>query len=140
MGGHGALTLYLRNLGTYRSATAFAPVSNPTKSPWGVKAFGGYLAHPSEGKEYDATELIAKTAGKINVLIDYVTILCATTRSTDLFPYQGDGDKFYKDGQLLPENFSAAAKKAGFQEDQVRVRLQPGYDHSYYFVSRPRYP
>ncbi|KAI0706120.1 carbohydrate esterase family 1 protein [Cytidiella melzeri] len=126
MGGHGALTFYLNSLRTgtkqYRSASAFAPISNPINCPWGQKAFSGYLqGGVEEAKEmYDATELITKLAGKasVHVLVDY-----------------GTGDNFYKKGQLLPENFLKAARDAGYGEVQVRVRQQEGYDHSYYFIS-----
>lgn len=79
MGGHGALTLYLRNLTSsnpYRSASAFAPICNPSSSEcaWGQKAFDGYLAGGvAEGKEYDATELLQKAKGKkVNILADVV--------------------------------------------------------------------
>lgn len=84
MGGHGALVLYLRNLDKYRSASAFAPIANPTKAPWGEKAFGGYLKGGiDEGKEYDATELIGQARGKeLNIRIDV-----------------GTGDNFYKQKQ-----------------------------------------
>lgn len=84
MGGHGALTLYLSSLlnGTkqYRSASAFAPISNPTKCPWGNKAFSGYLAGGvEEAKErYDATELISKLSNvPVHILIDYVSERCS---------------------------------------------------------------
>ncbi|KAF8531894.1 carbohydrate esterase family 1 protein [Gautieria morchelliformis] len=124
MGGHGALTVYLKafrasHTRPYLSASAFAPVSNPTQSPWGQRAFQGYLKGGiEEGKAHDATELISKVNVPVNILIDY-----------------GDGDKFYQSGQLLPENFLAAAQKAGHAENEVVVRRQPGYDHSYYFIS-----
>jgi len=120
MGGHGALALYLRNPGKYRSASAFAPISNPTQAPWGNKAFGGYLlGGMEEGKKWDATELIASAKGcDINIRIDF-----------------GDEDQFYLQKQLLPEKFVAAAKAAGFSEDDVQVHSRPGYDHSYYFIS-----
>ena len=80
MGGHGALTIYLSNLKNkvYRSCSAFAPNSNPTKCPWGEKAFNGYLkdgVNDPEAKErYDATELIAKTKEPVHILIDYVRV------------------------------------------------------------------
>ncbi|KAI0803327.1 carbohydrate esterase family 1 protein [Irpex lacteus] len=126
MGGHGALTIYLNSLRTgskqYRSVSAFAPIANPINCPWGQKAFSGYLQGGiEEAKEqYDATELITKLGGKIpvHVLVDY-----------------GTGDNFYKNGQLLPENFLKAARDVGYDEVQVRVRQQEGYDHSYYFMS-----
>ncbi|KAK7458664.1 hypothetical protein VKT23_003200 [Stygiomarasmius scandens] len=121
MGGHGALTLYLSSTTKqYRSASAFAPISNPTKCPWGEKAFNGYLqGGVEEAKEkYDATELISKSKEPVHILIDY-----------------GTGDNFYKQGQLLPENFLKAARDSGYDEFQVRVRSQEDYDHSYYFIS-----
>lgn len=74
MGGHGALTLYLASHGKYRSASAFSPICNPTKCPWGEKAFGGYLqggVEEAKGK-YDATDLIATVKDGVNILIDYV--------------------------------------------------------------------
>ncbi|EKM61295.1 carbohydrate esterase family 1 protein [Phanerochaete carnosa HHB-10118-sp] len=125
MGGHGALTLYLNSLRTgkkqYRSCSAFAPVSNPINCPWGQKALGEFLkGGVEEAKEqYDATELISQLGGKpVHILIDY-----------------GTSDKFYQEGQLLPENFLKAARDVGYDEVQVRVRSQDGYDHSYYFMS-----
>lgn len=136
MGGHGALTIYLASLlglgddiqqKQYRSVSAFAPVSNPGVSPWGIKAFNGYLqGGVEEGKaKYDATELVAKCISKedpVHVLVDY-----------------GSEDQFLKDGQLLPENFLRKARDVGYDEVQVRVRKQERYDHSYYFVS-PFFP
>jgi len=122
MGGHGALTIYLKNIDSstpYLSASAFAPVSNPTKAPWGEKAFKGYLSGGvEEGKAHDATELVSKVKGKVNILMDY-----------------GDGDKFYQQKQLLPEHFVEAAEKAGHGSNEITSRLQSGYDHSYYFIS-----
>jgi S-formylglutathione hydrolase FrmB len=74
MGGHGAISLYLRNTDKYRSGSGFAPILNPTKAPWGQKAFRGYLTGGiDEGKAYDSTELIATAKGKnLNILVDYV--------------------------------------------------------------------
>ncbi|GAA5913061.1 hypothetical protein JCM6882_005551 [Rhodosporidiobolus microsporus] len=122
MGGHGALTIYLKNLASnkYLSASAFAPISNPTQCPWGDKAFKGYLAGGvEEGKKHDATELIKEAKGKdVKILIDV-----------------GTGDQFYKDKQLLPENFIAARDAAGFSSKDVEVNLHDNYDHSYYFIS-----
>ncbi|TDL28211.1 carbohydrate esterase family 1 protein [Rickenella mellea] len=119
MGGHGALTLYLSTK-QYRSSSAFAPIANPTACPWGQKAFKGYLTGGTEeaAEKYDATHLIKKRDGPVHILIDY-----------------GTADQFYKQGQLLPENFLKAARDAGYNEMQVRVRSQEGYDHSYYFIS-----
>ncbi|GAA6021246.1 hypothetical protein JCM11491_001522 [Sporobolomyces phaffii] len=122
MGGHGALSLYLKNLSTYRSASAFAPIANPTRAPWGEKAFGGYLAGGvEEGKAYDATELLKSddVRGKdVKILVDV-----------------GTGDQFYQQNQLLPENFIKARDEAGFTRDQVSVNLHANYDHSYWFIS-----
>lgn len=75
MGGHGALTLYLASkTKQYRSASAFAPIANPTKCPWGQKAFNGYLQGGCEEamNQYDATELITKSKDPVHILIDYV--------------------------------------------------------------------
>ncbi|KAI0909607.1 carbohydrate esterase family 1 protein [Ustulina deusta] len=120
MGGHGALTLYLRNPGKYRSVSAFAPISNPSRCPWGEKAFAGYLGGDRGAwAAYDATHLVTAEAwrGKdLRALIDV-----------------GTADQFYKDGQLLPENFEKAAKEAGVTG--LTVRYQENYDHSYYFIS-----
>ncbi|KAG7450703.1 carbohydrate esterase family 1 protein [Guyanagaster necrorhizus] len=120
MGGHGALTLYLSSTTKqYRSASAFAPICNPTKCPWGEKAFSGYLQggiEEAKGK-YDATDLIS------------------AYKEPDSLQPQGTGDNFYKQGQLLPENFLKASRDAGYDEFQVRVRSQEAYDHSYYFIS-----
>lgn len=104
----------------YRSVSAFSPITNPTKCPWGENAFKGYLLGGVEEAKsrYDATELISKCKESVHILIDY-----------------GTGDKFYQQKQLLPENFLKAARDAGYDEVQVRVRSQEGYDHSYYFVS-----
>ncbi|EGO04312.1 carbohydrate esterase family 1 protein [Serpula lacrymans var. lacrymans S7.3] len=120
MGGHGALTFYLSSLlhsKQYRSASAFSPICNPTKSPWGDKAFKGYLQNGVEEAmdRYDATKLIAKTKEPVHILIDY-----------------GTGDNFLD--QLHPAAFLKAARDAGHDEVQVRVRSHDGYDHSYYFI------
>lgn len=121
MGGHGALSLYLKNPGMYKSCSAFAPIANPLKCPWGEKAFKGYFGESDwqkRGAEYDSTELIKNWKGKdVDILIDV-----------------GTGDNFYKQGQLLPENFAAAAKEAGL-EPGINIRMQPDYDHSYYTMA-----
>lgn len=120
MGGHGALTLFLKNPGKYKSVSAFAPICNPSKCPWGEKAFSGYLGGDrSAWAAYDATELVKQYKGPLaEVLID-----------------QGDADKFYKEQQLLPEAFRAAAADGGGAAAAVTLRMQPGYDHSYFFIS-----
>ena len=116
MGGHGALTIALKNPGTYRSVSAFSPIVAPMQCPWGEKAFTGYLGEDREAwKPYDATELVtsgARLDGEI--LID-----------------QGDDDNFL-DEQLKPHLFEKACKDAG---QAVNIRMQPGYDHSYYFIA-----
>jgi S-formylglutathione hydrolase len=108
MGGHGALTLFLKNPGMYKSVSAFAPIANPINCPWGEKAFKGYLGEDREQwKKHDATELVAKFKGEFNCLIDV-----------------GTGDSFYKQKQLLPENFAEAAKKSG-NDKGLELRYQP---------------
>lgn len=117
MGGHGALTLYLKNPGMYKSVSAWAPISNPTKCRWGQKAFKGYFGGDEElWKQHDATELIKEWKGDLKMLIDI-----------------GTGDNFYKQGQLLPENLEHAVQDTGL--NGLKLRYQEGYDHSYYFIS-----
>ncbi|KAL2356980.1 Alpha/Beta hydrolase protein [Cryomyces antarcticus] len=119
MGGHGALTLFLKNPGMYKSVSAFAPIANPINCPWGQKAFKGYFGEDQQQKwkEHDASELVKQWKGPLDILIDV-----------------GTGDNFYKQGQLLPENFLKAAKESGNDND-IKLRMQPDYDHSYYFIS-----
>lgn len=133
MGGHGALTLFLKNPGMYKSVSAFAPIANPSNCPWGEKAFKGYLGDDMESwRKHDATALIKKWKGKFDTLIDV-----------------GTGDNFYKQKQLLPENFMDAAKQSG-NDKGIVLRMQPvssagknekvvlteqEYDHSYFFIS-----
>lgn len=113
MGGHGALIMYLRETGQYKSVSAFAPISHPTQCPWGKKAFVNYLeGGVSEGKAYDAAELLAQAQGPVHMLVD-----CGTA------------DNFYKQAQLQPETLIESAKQANVL-DHVCVRLQDGYDHS----------
>merc|ERR1712000_789002 len=118
MGGHGALTLFLKNPGQYKSVSAWAPIANPTKCPWGEKAFGGYIGEDKKDEwvKHDATELVKGWKGDLPALIDV-----------------GTGDNFYKQGQLLPENFEKAVKDAGI--NGVKVRYHDDYDHSYFFIS-----
>ncbi|MFT5064313.1 MAG: S-formylglutathione hydrolase [Gammaproteobacteria bacterium] len=116
MGGHGALVCALKNPGVYQSVSAFAPISNPSKCPWGEKAFSNYLGSDQAAwSAWDATELVANAAEKLPLLID-----------------QGGADDFYSQGQLLPENLKAACDAAGHPID---LRIQDGYDHSYFFIS-----
>ncbi len=121
MGGHGALTLFLKNPGKYKSVSAFSPISNPINCPWGLKAFTGYFGEEEKSKkwkEHDATELIKTYDGPTpDILIDV-----------------GTGDGFYTGKQLLPENLLEASKSSAFN-DKVKVRFQENYDHSYFFIS-----
>jgi S-formylglutathione hydrolase len=115
MGGHGALTIALRNPAKYRSLSAFAPISAPMQCPWGHKALTNYLGPDREKwREHDASELMARKAFPEHVLVD-----------------QGTGDQFLADKQLLPEKLSEAAAKSG---QRLTLRMQPGYDHGYYFI------
>jgi len=118
MGGHGAFICALKNPGFYKSVSAFAPICNPTKCPWGEKAFTGYLGIDKEAwKQYDACELAAKYTGpKLELLSD-----------------QGTEDGFLKQNQLLPGNLTEAC--AGNDNLVLTYREQPGYDHSYYFIT-----
>jgi S-formylglutathione hydrolase len=115
MGGHGALTIGLRNPRKYRSLSAFAPIAAPTQSPWGLKAFSGYLgAYRGAWSQYDATELVkAGSTFDSGILID-----------------QGSADKFLAD-QLNPGLFEAACRKMG---QPLTLHLREGYDHGYFFI------
>jgi S-formylglutathione hydrolase len=115
MGGHGALVCALRNPGRYRSVSAFSPISHPMKCPWGEKAFSRYLGNDrSKWREWDATVLIETASERLPLLID-----------------QGESDDFLET-QLMPGALQQAAEKAG---QPITLRLQPGYDHSYYFIA-----
>jgi S-formylglutathione hydrolase len=115
MGGHGALTISLRNPGRYKATSAFAPIVSPMNCPWGHKALGGYIgADQSAWAEYDACALIAGGARLSDLLVD-----------------QGDADNFLTD-QLKTYLLAEACEAAG---QKVTIRMQPGYDHSYYFIS-----
>ncbi|CAL4192366.1 unnamed protein product [Meganyctiphanes norvegica] len=117
MGGHGALICALKNPGLYKSVSAFAPICNPMECPWGEKAFGGYLGHiKHHWKDYDACSLIKNYSGPpLEILID-----------------QGTEDDFLHKGQLLPENLEKAVHGSNMA---LTLRMQDGYDHSYYFIS-----
>lgn len=115
MGGHGALTIALKNPDRYRSVSAFAPIVAPTRVPWGEKAFTGYLGPDrSAWADYDACELVQRQRFPGLILID-----------------QGSADKFLEE-QLQPELFERACASSG---QELRLRIQPGYDHSYWFIS-----
>ena len=115
MGGHGALISALKNPGTYRSVSAFAPICNPVQCGWGVGCFGTYLGDDRDSwAAYDATLLIESGAPPIAMLID-----------------QGTDDEFLAD-QLYPQNLEAVCASRGFD---LKLRMQPGYDHSYHFIA-----
>ncbi|MDE2406922.1 MAG: S-formylglutathione hydrolase [Xanthomonadaceae bacterium] len=115
MGGHGALVLALRKPGRYRSVSAFSPIVAPSLVPWGQKAFAAYLGEDvEEWKQYDASALIKAAAEKLPMLID-----------------QGEADEFL-DAQLQPWRLKDAADAAGYP---LYLRMQPGHDHSYYFIA-----
>jgi S-formylglutathione hydrolase len=115
MGGHGALICALRNPGRYRSVSAFSPISHPMNCPWGEKAFSRYLGNDrSKWREWDASVLIETASERLPLLID-----------------QGESDDFLEN-QLMPGALKQAAERAGHP---ITLRLQPGYDHSYYFIA-----
>ena len=115
MGGHGALTIALKNPGSYKAVSAFAPICSPLNCAWGEKALSNYIG--TERKvwaDYDSCALIAKAQERLPILID-----------------QGDADDFLKD-QLKPELLKTACDKA---KHPLTLRMQPGYDHSYFFIA-----
>lgn len=115
MGGHGALTIGLRNPDRFKSVSALAPIVAPSQVPWGRKALGGYLGNDTRAwRDYDALALIEDGARLPELLVD-----------------QGSDDKFLAE-QLRPELLVDACRTAGIA---LTLRMQPGYDHSYYFVS-----
>ena len=115
MGGHGALTVSLRNPGRFRSTSAFAPIVSPLDCPWGEKALSGYLgADRATWREYDACALIEDGARLPHLLVD-----------------QGTADNFL-DEQLKTNLLDAVCRKVDMP---ATIRMQEGYDHSYYFIS-----
>ncbi len=115
MGGHGALTIALRNPDRFRSVSAFAPIVAPLHCPWGEKALTGYLGPDrADWRAYDACALIADGARVADILVD-----------------QGEADGFL-DEQLKPALLAEACAAAGIE---LTLRMQPGYDHSYNFIS-----
>ncbi|MFC5570652.1 S-formylglutathione hydrolase [Lysobacter yangpyeongensis] len=118
MGGHGALVLYLRNPGRYRSVSAFAPIVAPTQVPWGKKAFAAYLGEDRDaGRDWDACALLASLAPdaqRLPLLVD-----------------QGEADEFLAT-QLRPELLEQACRASGHP---LVLRRHAGYDHSYYFIA-----
>ena len=118
MGGHGALTLALRHPHLFRSVSAFAPISSPTRCPWGEKAFTAYLGPDRAAWDaHDAARLIEDGVGEgcyDDILVD-----------------QGDADPFLTE-QLKPDLLVEAARASG---QKLTLRMQPGYDHSYFFMA-----
>jgi len=115
MGGHGALTVSLRNPGRFRSTSAFSPIVSPLSCPWGEKALTGYLgADRAAWREYDACALIEDGARLADLLVD-----------------QGTADAFLE-GQLKTNLLDRACRNADMR---ATIRMQEGYDHSYYFIS-----
>jgi len=118
MGGHGALTLGMKNPDRYRSISAFSPISAPMHCPWGQKAFTGYLGPDrDQWRASDACELIRglpTVSGRAPLLVD-----------------QGLADQFMEQ-QLMPERLEQACKDTGYP---LTLRRQPGYDHGYFFIS-----
>ena len=115
MGGHGALVISLREPTRYSSVSAFSPIVNPMQCPWGQKAFTGYLGSDIEKwRAYDACELMRNAQETLPTLID-----------------QGTQDNFFVE-QLKTENLVTVAKNVNYP---IEVRMQEGYDHSYYFIA-----
>lgn len=122
MGGHGALVCALRNGDRYRSVSAFAPIVAPMRCPWGQKALTHYLgATPDDWRVYDASELILHGPD-----LGY-----PFPRDRAILIDQGSADSFL-DTQLQPDLFAAAGAQVG---QSLQLRMQPGYDHSYYFIA-----
>ena len=115
MGGHGALTIAIKNPDIFKSVSAFSPICNPTKIPWGEKAFTKYLGKDENiWNDYDACSLIKSRGFQSDILID-----------------QGVEDEFLAD-QLKPESFVQACEENNVE---VSLRMQPGFDHSYFFIA-----
>ncbi|MCB1853492.1 MAG: S-formylglutathione hydrolase [Halieaceae bacterium] len=115
MGGHGALTIALKNPGRFRSVSAFAPICSPLNCPWGEKALGGYLGPDREAwREYDTVALLGQASERLPVLVD-----------------QGEADDFLAE-QL---NIQLLQEASGAADYPMSIRMQPGYDHSYFFIA-----
>lgn len=115
MGGHGALTIHLKHPDKFKTCSAFSPIVAPSAVPWGKKAFSNYLGtDETKWAAYDATVLVAKNPSVADILID-----------------QGTADQFLEE-QLHPARFAAACQVSG---QSLTLRMQDGYDHSYYFIS-----
>jgi S-formylglutathione hydrolase len=115
MGGHGALIIALKNPGRFKSVSAFAPICSPLNCPWGNKTLSNYLGENLEDwKQYDTVELVKQSVVQLPVLVD-----------------QGEGDNFLAE-QLKTELLIRASEEAEFP---MQIRLQPEYDHSYFFIA-----
>ncbi|MDA9352792.1 S-formylglutathione hydrolase [Porticoccaceae bacterium] len=115
MGGHGALTIALKNPHRFKSVSAFSPICSPLNCPWGEKTLRGYLGEDkATWAEYDSVALVAKATEHLPVLVD-----------------QGDADNFLAD-QLKTELLVSAAQEADYP---MEIRMQPNYDHSYFFIA-----
>ena len=115
MGGHGALTIALRNPGQYKSVSAFSPIVAPTQCPWGEKALGNYLGNNRDKwKAYDSCELIANGAHQLPMLVD-----------------QGEADNFLEE-QLKTQLLEDVCERTTYK---ATIRRQAGYDHSYFFIA-----
>ena len=115
MGGHGAITIALKNPDTYSSVSAFSPICAPMRCPWGQTAFTGYLGEDQESwRQYDASELVRSSRSKAKLFID-----------------QGSDDQFLEE-QLKPDLLVEACEDVGYH---FELRMQPGYDHSYFFIA-----
>ncbi len=115
MGGHGALTIALKNPGRFKSVSAFSPICSPLRCPWGEKALGMYLGDDrATWAEHDSCALMANVEEKLPALVD-----------------QGDADNFLQE-QLKPELLQEVANSVGYP---LELRMQPGYDHSYFFIA-----
>ena len=115
MGGHGALTIALKNPGQYKSVSAFSPIVSPLSCPWGDKVLSNYLGDDREiWAQYDSVELVKSAREHLPVLVD-----------------QGDSDNFLVE-QLKTELLISAAGKADYP---MQIRMQPNYDHSYFFIA-----
>ena len=115
MGGHGALTIALKNPQRFKSVSAFAPICSPLNCPWGDKALSNFLGDDRQTwQQYDAVELVKQAQQQLPVLVD-----------------QGTADNFLKE-QLKTELLVRAGQVADFP---IQIRMQPDYDHSYFFIA-----
>ena len=115
MGGHGAMTIALKNPGMYQSVSTFSPICAPMQCAWGQKAFNGYFGEDRAlWAQHDTVELLKTVTERLPMMVD-----------------QGDADNFL-DEQLKPGLLMEACEEVSYP---LRLRMQPGYDHSYYFIA-----